>query len=79
MGLSQNKPCFGRSRSCSSHKLDYPGQKGCNCRYSLDAFPKFRHTPHFWLSLQMDYELDVAEDSFEAKIEKEVIPMSAVG
>jgi plasmid maintenance system antidote protein VapI len=32
-----------------------------------------------WLGLQMDYELDVAEDSLEAKIEKEVTPMSATG
>jgi hypothetical protein len=35
-------------------------------------------SPHFRLGLQMDYELDVAEDSLEAKIEKEVTPLSAI-
>lgn len=32
----------------------------------------FKMTPQFWLGLQMDYDLDVAEDLFSEKIEKEV-------
>jgi plasmid maintenance system antidote protein VapI len=35
--------------------------------------------PQFWLGLQMDYELDVAEDALEDGIEKEVVPMNAAG
>jgi plasmid maintenance system antidote protein VapI len=35
-------------------------------------------SPQFWLALQMDYELDMAEDSLEGKLEKEVKPMSAI-
>jgi plasmid maintenance system antidote protein VapI len=29
-------------------------------------------SPHFWLGLQMDYDLDVADDLLSEKIEKEV-------
>jgi plasmid maintenance system antidote protein VapI len=36
-------------------------------------------SPQFWLGLQMDYELDVAEDTLEGRLQKEVIPMSASG
>ena len=34
----------------------------------------FRMSPEFWLGLQMDYELDVAEDALAGRLEKEVRP-----
>jgi plasmid maintenance system antidote protein VapI len=34
-------------------------------------------SPQFWLGLQMDYELDVAEDMLEGRLGKELKPMSA--
>jgi len=33
----------------------------------------FQMSPQFWLGLQMDYDLDVADDLLAEKIEKEVI------
>jgi plasmid maintenance system antidote protein VapI len=36
-------------------------------------------SPQFWLGLQMDYELDVAEDMLKGRLEKEVTPISATG
>jgi plasmid maintenance system antidote protein VapI len=36
-------------------------------------------SPQFWLVLQMDYELDLAEDALETRIEKKVIPRSQAG
>jgi plasmid maintenance system antidote protein VapI len=36
-------------------------------------------SPQFWLGLQMDYELDLAEDAVERKIEREIQPMTAAG
>jgi plasmid maintenance system antidote protein VapI len=36
-------------------------------------------SPKFWLGLQMDYELDVAEDMLEGRLEKEITPMSSTG
>lgn len=32
----------------------------------------FEMSPHFWLGLQMDYDLDVAEDALAAQIAREV-------
>lgn len=32
----------------------------------------FKMSPHFWLGLQMDYDLDVEEDRLSSRIEKEV-------
>jgi plasmid maintenance system antidote protein VapI len=37
----------------------------------------FKMSPQFWLGLQMDYELDVAEDMLGGRLEKEVTPKSA--
>jgi plasmid maintenance system antidote protein VapI len=36
-------------------------------------------SPQFWLGLQMDYELDMAEDTLEGKLEKVITPMSVTG
>jgi plasmid maintenance system antidote protein VapI len=35
----------------------------------------FKMSPKFWLGLQMDYELDMAEDALSGRLEKEVTPM----
>jgi antitoxin HigA-1 len=32
----------------------------------------FKMSPKFWLGLQMDYDLDIADDLFSEKIKKEV-------
>ena len=39
----------------------------------------FNNSPQFWLGLQMDYELDVAEDKLDAQILKEIRPWMTVG
>ncbi len=38
----------------------------------------FNMSPQFWLGLQMDYDLDVAEDEFAEQINREVRVYSAV-
>lgn len=38
----------------------------------------FAYSPSFWLGLQMDYDLDVAEDTLSAKIKNEVRELSIV-
>jgi addiction module HigA family antidote len=37
----------------------------------------FGNSPQFWLGLQMDYDLDVAEDALSDRIEREVRPHAA--
>ena len=38
----------------------------------------FNMSPQFWLGLQMDYDLDVAEDRLAGKLEKEIEVFQAV-
>lgn len=79
MGLSQNK---------LAHALHVParrineivlGKRSVTADTALRLARYFRTSPQFWLGLQMDYELDVAEDASEKRIRKEVEPMSATG
>ena len=37
----------------------------------------FGMSPQFWLGLQMDYDLDMAEDEIESQIDKEITPLSS--
>ena len=37
----------------------------------------FGNSPQFWLGLQMDYDLDVAEDNLQHRLEREVQPYAA--
>jgi len=37
----------------------------------------FGNSPQFWLGLQMDYDLDVAEDSLKNRLSREVHPYPA--
>ena len=37
----------------------------------------FGNSPQFWLGLQMDYDLDVAEDNLKSRLNREVHPYAA--
>ncbi len=37
----------------------------------------FNMTPQFWLGLQMDYDIDIAEDDSGEKLDREVQPLAA--
>lgn len=39
----------------------------------------FKMSPQFWLGLQMDYELDLAEDVLSKRLEREVRTYSQTG
>ena len=38
----------------------------------------FKMSPQFWLGLQMDYDLDVAEDKLGEQLDREVVVMHEV-
>jgi addiction module HigA family antidote len=54
-------------------------KRGITADTALRLARYFKMSPQFWLGLQMDYELDLAEDAIEEKIEKEIQPMAATG
>ena len=55
------------------------GKRGVTADTALRLARYFGMSPQFWLGLQMDYELDVAEDATEERIKKEIQPLSATG
>ena len=39
----------------------------------------FNMSPQFWLGLQMDYELDLAEEALSKRLDREIRPYSQTG
>jgi addiction module HigA family antidote len=48
------------------------GKRGVTPDTALRLAKYIQMSPQFWLGLQMDYELDVAEDEIAEKINREV-------
>ena len=55
------------------------GKRGITADTALRLGRYFGMSPQFWLGLQMDYDLDVAEDELRGRLKKEVRPRVAVG
>lgn len=55
------------------------GKRGITADTALRLARYFDMSPQFWLGLQMDYDLDVAEDELRGRLKKEVRPRVAVG
>jgi antitoxin HigA-1 len=79
MGLSQNRLALALGVPARRINEIVLGKRGITADTALRLARYFKMSPQFWLGLQMDYELDVAEDTLEGRLEKEVIPMSASG
>ena len=54
------------------------GKRGITPDTALRLAKYFSMSPQFWLGLQMDYELDVAEDEISEKINHEVKQFKAI-
>ena len=72
MGISQNK--LGRDLGVSPRRINeiVHGKRGVTADTALRLSTYFGNSASFWLGLQMDYDLDVAEDTLALKIDKEV-------
>ena len=79
MGLSQNRLALALGVPARRINEIVLGKRGITADTALRLARYFKMSPQFWLGLQMDYELDVAEDTLEGRLEKEVTPMSASG
>ena len=79
MGLSQNKLALALHVPARRINEIVLGKRGITADTALRLSRYFNISPQFWLGLQMDYELDIAEDALESKIIKEVRPMSSTG
>jgi len=79
MGISQNKLALALHVPARRINEIVLGKRGITADTALRLARYFGMSPQFWLGLQMDYELDEAEDAIEQRIEKEIQPMSATG
>ncbi len=77
MGLSQNRLALALRVPARRINEIVLGRRRVTADTALRLARYFGMSPQFWLGLQMDYELDMAEDKVESQIEKEIIPFSA--
>lgn len=79
MGISQNKLAMALHVPARRINEIVLGKRGVTADTALRLARYFGMSPQFWLGLQMDYELDMAEDATEERIKKEIQPLSATG
>lgn len=79
VGMSQNKLAMALHVPARRINEIVLGKRGITADTALRLARYFGMSPQFWLGLQMDYELDVAQDSLDAKIAEEIMPMAATG
>ncbi len=72
MTISQNQ--LGRDLGVSPRRINevVHGKKSITADTALRLSVYFGNSASFWLGLQMDYDLDVAEDTLSPKIHREV-------
>ena len=77
MGMSQNKLAMALHVPARRINEIVMGKRSITADTALRLARYFGIFPQFWLGLQMDYDLDRAEDAVESRIEKEITPLSA--
>ena len=55
------------------------GKRGITADTALRLARYFDMSPRFWMGIQMDYELDAAEDELSDRLDREVRPRSKTG
>jgi len=72
MNISQNQ--LGRDLGVSPRRINeiVHGKRSVTADTALRLAAYFGNSPSFWLGLQMDYDLDVAEDTLSSRIKREV-------
>jgi addiction module HigA family antidote len=72
MGLSQNRLALDIRVPARRINEIIQGKRRITPDTALRLARYFDMSPQFWLGLQMDYDLDVAEDELAARIAREV-------
>ena len=77
MNISQNQ--LGRDLGVSPRRINeiIHGKRSITADTALRLARYFSNSPQFWLGLQMDYDIDVAEETLSQKISKEVRQVAA--
>ena len=72
MGLSQNKLALDIRVPARRINEIVLGKRRITADTALRLAKYFNMSPQFWLGLQVDYDLDVAEDRLATRLETEV-------
>ncbi len=72
MGLSQNRLALDIRVPARRINEIVLGKRRITADTALRLAKYFTMSPQFWLGLQIDYDLDVAEDKLADRLEKEV-------
>ena len=74
MNLSQNRLALSMSVPARRINEIVLGKRGITADTALRLARYFGMSPQFWMGIQMDYALDVAEDELSDRLEIEVRP-----
>ncbi|MEE8377465.1 MAG: HigA family addiction module antitoxin [Candidatus Aminicenantaceae bacterium] len=72
MGLSQNRMALDIRVPARRINEIVLGKRRITADTALRLAKYFNMSPQFWLGLQLDYDLDMAEDKLADRLEKEV-------
>jgi addiction module HigA family antidote len=78
MGLTQNKLAMALHVPARRINEIVLGKRSITADTALRLSRYFKNSAQFWLGLQMDYDLDIAEDKSENRINIEIRPRMAV-
>lgn len=76
MNLSQNRLALSMGVPARRINEIVLGKRGITADTALRLARYFGMSPQFWMGIQMDYALDVAEDELSGRLEHEVRPHS---
>ncbi len=79
MGLSQHRLALGIGVDARRINEIVQGKRRVTADTALRLARFFGTTPQFWMGLQSDYDLDVAEDELGERLEKEVREFTFAG
>lgn len=79
MGLSQNQMALAMHVPPRRINEIVLGKRRITADTALRLARYFDMSPQFWLGLQMDYDLDIAEDALAEQLEREVRPLLMMG
>ena len=74
MNLSQNRLALSMGVPARRINEIVLGKRGITADTALRLARYFGMSPQFWMGIQMDYALDVAEDELSDRLEHEVRP-----
>ena len=79
MNLSQNRLAINIGVDTRRINEIVLGKRSITADTALRLARFFGNSPQFWMGLQAQYDLDVAEDALGTRLDREVRPYSAAG